>query len=61
MIGLERDKQDPDLERRSITTIRILKDRFTGQSTGETSGLKYNRKTGILTECEAPADKDEPL
>lgn len=61
MFGLERDKQDPDIERRSITTIRILKDRFTGQSTGMTSGLKYDRKTGILTECEAPADKDEPL
>lgn len=61
MFGLERDKQDPDIERRSITTIRILKDRFTGQSTGMTSGLKYNRKTGILTECEAPSDKDEPL
>lgn len=61
MFGLERDKQDPDIERRSITTIRILKDRFTGQSTGMTSGLKYNRLTGILTECEAPADEDEPL
>lgn len=61
MIGLERDKQDPDIERRSTTTVRILKDRFTGQSTGMTSGLKYNPKTGILTECEAPSDKDEPL
>jgi twinkle protein len=61
MIGLERDKQDPDMKRRSITTVRILKDRYTGQSTGKTSGLKYDNKTGILTECEAPADKDEPL
>jgi twinkle protein len=61
MIGLERDKQDPDIERRSITTVRILKDRFTGQSTGWTSGLRYNCKTGILTECAPPADKDEPL
>lgn len=61
MFGLERDKQDPDLERRSTTTIRILKDRFTGQSTGMTSGLKYNNRTGILTECSAPEDKDAPL
>jgi twinkle protein len=61
MIGLERDKQDPDLKRRSITKVRILKDRFTGQSTGMTGGLKYNSKTGMLSECVAPADKDEPL
>ena len=61
MFGLERNKQDPDILRRSITTFRTLKDRFTGRATGSTFGLQYNRSNGILAECDAPADKDEPL
>lgn len=55
MFGLERDQQADDPIRRSITTLRVLKDRFTGQATGETITLKYGRNTGLLFEGE-----DEP-
>lgn len=50
MFGLERDKQAEDLVVRSTTTFRILKDRFTGQSTGVTFPLFYNKDNGRLTE-----------
>lgn len=62
MFGLERNKQDKDVKRRSTTLFRILKDRFTGRATGNKFGLLYDRITGILTECEAPEeDSGEPL
>lgn len=47
MFALERDKQDRDCP----TTFRVLKDRFTGDSTGLTFTLKYDRKTGRSSEC----------
>lgn len=50
MFGLERNQQADDPIARSITTLRVLKDRFTGQATGETITLKYNRSTGLLYE-----------
>lgn len=50
MIGLERDKTNEDEERRTITTVRILKDRFSGESDGCTFFLKYNRNSGRLEE-----------
>lgn len=53
MIGLERDKQAEDESERHCTTIRILKDRYTGRATGKTFVLKYNQKTGHLTTSDA--------
>jgi len=50
MFGLERNKQDEDMERRQITTFRVLKDRFTGRATGMKFGLRYNQNDGILSE-----------
>lgn len=52
MFGLERDQQAEDEEERQTTTFRILKDRYTGQSTGVTFRLRYNRETGLLVEAE---------
>lgn len=56
MFGLERNQQDEDPRKRSITTFRCLKDRHTGQSVGEVFFLGFDRATGRLTECEMPDD-----
>lgn len=47
VIGQERDQQDA--ERSNITTLRVLKNRFNGE-TGVAGELKYDRETGRLTE-----------
>lgn len=49
VIGLERDQQSEDP---NITTVRILKNRFTGE-TGVACLLRYNRETGRLAEGSA--------
>jgi twinkle protein len=49
-IGLERNQQAEDENERVTTTIRMLKDRFTGRSTGKTFRAKYDRTTGLLRE-----------
>lgn len=54
MFGLERDQQSEDPELRCITTFRILKDRYTGQATGELIYLGYDRETGRLFETSLP-------
>ena len=62
-IGLERDQQADDMDVRLTTTLRVLKDRYTGAATGYTMGLKYNLDTGLLSEAPLPkkakADKAE--
>jgi twinkle protein len=50
MFGLERDQQAIDLDERHTLLFRILKDRNTGQATGETFELGYDLKTGLLFE-----------
>lgn len=50
MLGLERDKLAEIPEERQVTTVRVLKDRFTGEADGETFQLHYNRATGRLEE-----------
>jgi twinkle protein len=59
MFGLERDKQHSDPVQRQTTTFRVLKDRFAGSATGERFGLRYDRDTGYLVECQLY--EDEPL
>lgn len=54
MFGLERDQQHADPAISGVTTFRCLKDRFTGNATGLTFGLAYDRSTGLLTEADAP-------
>ena len=46
-IGLERDQQDE--ERKNITTLRVLKNRYTGD-TGVACSVKYDSRTGRLHE-----------
>jgi len=50
VIGLERDQQDP--ETREVTTIRVLKNRFTGVC-GLAGALRYSALTGRLKEVDS--------
>jgi twinkle protein len=63
MFGLERNQQAADPVERHTTTFRILKDRYTGQATGELFYLGYDVKTGRLFESDgkdvAWDDEDE--
>lgn len=62
MFGMERDQQASDLTKRRLTTFRILKDRYTGQSTGEKFFLGYDVTRGRLHETQpAFAMEDEEL
>lgn len=56
LFGLERNKQEPD----SPTTFRILKERETGDATGFTFGLGYNRSDGLLREVPLPDPQGNP-
>ena len=52
MIGLERNQQAEDEAERSTTVYRMLKDRYTGRSTGQTYSIRYDQQTGRLVEAE---------
>lgn len=54
VIGLERDQQSTDP---NLTTVRILKNRFTGE-TGVACQLRYDRDTGRLSEGTADFTDD---
>lgn len=57
MFGLERNQQAEDPDERQTTIFRILKDRYTGNATGQVILLGYDQKTGMLFEKdEAPED-----
>jgi twinkle protein len=56
MFGMERDQQDPDEVKRSVTTFRILKDRYTGRGTGKVFYLGYDDEYGRLFETQPPED-----
>ena len=49
MFGLERNQQAEDLLERRTTTLRVLKDRYTGTATGLTIPLEYDLDTGLLS------------
>jgi len=57
MLAMERDQQAEDESARHTTTLRILKDRYTGQATGHTIRLAYEQDTGRIIEAtESPND-----
>lgn len=56
MIGFERDQQCENEALRKITTVRVLKDRYTGQATGKVFYLGYDVDTGLLYETDLPKD-----
>jgi twinkle protein len=49
VIALERDRQNPDKDMSNTTVVRVLKNRFTGQS-GIASALRYDYRSGRLNE-----------
>ncbi len=55
LLALERDKQDPE----APTILRVLKDRETGDATGQKIALEYDRDTGRYREIDLP-DEDKP-
>jgi twinkle protein len=67
IIGLERDQQAEDPMERHKTTVRILKERLTGQGTGVTLETMYQSRTGRIvpyeeadtTGFDALSDQDE--
>lgn len=54
MFGLERDQHHENKDMQSISTFRVLKDRYTGNATGALIYLGYDRDTGQLFETELP-------
>lgn len=54
MFGLERNQQSSDPAVRGVTTFRVLKDRNTGDATGEVLYLGYDRDAGRLIERNDP-------
>lgn len=58
MFGFERNQQAEDENERQTTTFRILKDRWTGQSTGKTFFLGYDVDTGLLYPTDKPKSSD---
>ena len=53
VIGLERNQQAEDEMEANTTTIRILKNRYTGD-TGIACHLHYNKETGRMTQVDNP-------
>ena len=58
VLGVERDGQAEDEKTRNTSLIRILKNRFSGQ-TGPTSKVYYDQDTGRLTEVEDTEEEIE--
>jgi len=59
VLGLERNQQDED-GNANITTIRVLKNRYTGE-TGIASRLQYDSNTGRIAEYDATQQNDIPF
>ena len=64
VISLERDSQNENAEIRNTTLVRVLKNRFSGD-TGPASYLQYDRTTGRQFEIDglpqAEEDSDNPI
>lgn len=60
VIGLERDRQNPDDRVANTTVIRVLKNRLTGKA-GVATCLFYNHKTGRLEELNWAQDSEGQL
>lgn len=52
VFGIERNQQDSDDNKKHVSTLRILKDRYTGRATGKCVYLGYKSETGRLFEIE---------
>lgn len=52
LFALERNQQAEDAKEKNRVTFRVLKDRYTGESTGTTFNLFYDKETGRLREAQ---------
>jgi twinkle protein len=57
VIGMERDQQNEDPEIRNTTSVRVLKNRYSGQ-TGPACWLQYDLDTGRMAEVPKPTAGD---
>jgi twinkle protein len=57
VIGMERNQQHEDEDTRNTTTVRILKNRYSGE-TGPACWLRYDKFTGRIHECANPNPPD---
>tara|TARA_Y100001963_G_scaffold158247_1_gene257208 strand:- start:253 stop:1944 length:1692 start_codon:yes stop_codon:yes gene_type:complete len=57
VIGLERDRQNPDPKTANTTTVRVLKNRLTGKA-GVADCLYFDHETGRLTELNWALDDE---
>ena len=55
VIGLERDRQNPDPKVANTTTVRVLKNRLTGKA-GVATCLYYDHESGRLAELDWALD-----
>lgn len=60
VIGLERDGQSDDPILANLTTVRVLKNRFSGEI-GKACDLLYDRTTGRLNEYDYVKEEEEAL
>ena len=58
VIGMERDQQNVNEEIRNTTTVRVLKNRYTGE-TGPACWLRYDKGTGRLEAVANPEVGDD--
>ena len=58
VIGMERDQQHEDEAIRNTTCVRVLKNRYTGE-TGPACYLRYDKATGRMSEVSAPVEVPE--
>lgn len=59
MLAMERNQQAADENARHTTTLRVLKDRYTGTATGHTISLAYDHGTGRIIEASHGATANE--
>jgi twinkle protein len=52
MMGIERNKTHEDEDERHIVTLRILKDRFSGEADGRSFSLRYDKESDTLVEID---------
>jgi twinkle protein len=58
VVALERDQQATDPVKSNTTTVRVLKNRYAGE-TGVATYLLYDKDTGRMQEIENPFEVDE--
>lgn len=59
MFGLEREQQAENAADRQLTCFRVLKDRYTGRSTGSTIFYTWDTERGLLVPSDGPTSPED--